>query len=255
MLKEILASVKANLPSHKRIQDLIIEESNDGFGVSFKSHIHQSKKPSLIAEFKRESPSKGKLNPDIKLKQTLDIYSRYASAISILTEPRFFGGSLNDLKKAREITSLPILRKDFIIDPIQIKEARYYGANAYLLIVAALSKNQLSELIDAGREFSMDVLIEVHRESELELALELNPDILGINNRNLNDLSIDLNTTERLMKMIPEDILEGMVIVSESGLYSREDILSLPKRVDAVLIGTSFMLSEDPELLLKEMFS
>ena len=186
ILQRILGSVKANLPSQKMIQDLIIEESSDGFGADFKSYIQKSRKPdsnierpSLIAEFKRKSPSENEFEPDITMEQALDIYSRYASALSILTEPYFFGGNLDDLKKARETTSLPILRKDFIIDHRQVKEARYYGANAYLLIVAALSRDQLSELIDAGREFSMYALVEVHTGSELEIALELEPDILG----------------------------------------------------------------------------
>ena len=212
-------------------------------------------KPALIAEFKRKSPSKGDINLDITIEEALSIYAEYASAFSILTEPNFFGGSLEDLKRAREFSSLPILRKDFIVDPVQIRETKYYGANAYLLIVAALSKNQLIELIDVGEELSLQALVEVHTESELETALELKPAILGINNRNLADLGIDLGTTSRLLKMIPEDALKDMAVVSESGLGSEKDILRLPKAVDAVLIGTSFMQSGDPRRLLQEMFS
>ncbi len=211
--------------------------------------------PGLIAEIKRKSPSRGSINPGMNVERALELYTPYASAISVLTEPDFFGGSLDDLRLARRLTGLPLLRKDFIIDPLQVKEARLNGADFFLLMMSILEKNQMSELIDAGREFQMEALVEVHDEAELESALDLDIRILGINNRNLHDLSIDLNTTAELLAKIPSDVLPGLTIVSESGLSSRRDIESLPSRIDSTLIGTAFMKSDNPEALLSEMFS
>ena len=210
-------------------------------------------KPSLIAELKRSSPTLGQINANMTVSKAVNLYSPYASALSILTEPNFFGGSTDDLAEARTLTELPLLRKDFITDPLQIKEARHFGADFYLLIVAALSKHQLAELLEVGLEYNMPALVEVHDEKEMEDALESNAQIIGINNRNLSDLSIDMKTTERILDQFSNDIDEQLII-SESGFKAKEDLLSLPEKVEAVLIGSTFMKSEQPETLLADMF-
>lgn len=212
-------------------------------------------RPRLISEIKRKSPSKGSINPEMTVERAVKLYQPYASAISVLTEPNYFGGSLEDLREAAALTEIPLLRKDFIVDPVQIREARHYGADFFLLMLSVLDQNQMEELLEAGREYNMEALVEVHDEAELERALQLDISILGINNRNLHDLSIDLATTPRLLARIPEQIMEGLTIVGESGLSSRADLDQLPQRVDAVLIGTAFMNSPNPEQLLEEMFS
>jgi len=210
-------------------------------------------KPSLIAELKRSSPTLGQINSAMTVPKAVKLYSPYASALSILTEPNFFGGSIDDLAEARSITDLPLLRKDFIVDPIQIKEARVSGADFYLLIVAALSRSQLDELLEAGQEYNMPALVEVHNEKEMETALSSNAQILGINNRNLNDLSIDMKTTSRILDHFSNDINE-QILISESGYKGKEDLNALPAKVHGVLIGSTFMKSEQPEALLADMF-
>src|SRR3954453_491308 len=155
---------------------------------------------SLIAEFKRRSPSAGDLRPGVGVADTVRAYERGgAAALSILTEERQFGGSLHDLRAAREASDLPILRKDFVVDPYQLFESAANGADAVLLIVAALRADELSALYDQARELDLDCLVEVHDEPELERALLVGAYVIGINNRNLADLSVDANTTVRLL--------------------------------------------------------
>ena len=252
ILKKIIESKKKNLPSKslwsKREASKSIRDFRDAIQGSPSKPIH------LIGELKRKSPSKGEINLSMTVQKALDLYSPYASAVSILTESDFFGGSLNDLHEANGMNRVPLLRKDFIIDPIQVKEARYYGADSYLLIVAALSKNQLTELVQAGAEYDMPPLVEVHDERELEIALDIDIPILGINNRNLNDLTIDIENTHRLIERIPDRLKTNLIIISESGFHDKEGIDSLPSEVDAVLMGTSFMIAQKPEELLKNIW-
>jgi indole-3-glycerol phosphate synthase len=218
------------------------------------SLLQPKNRMSLIAEIKRKSPSKGSINPQMTVKKAIELYQPYANAISVLTEKNYFGGSLADLKEASESTSLPLLRKDFLTDPVQIAEARYYGADFYLLIAAALDKNQLAELIHAGAEWNMPALVEVHNEAELETALDLEVQLLGINNRSLVDLTIDLNVTKNLSGRIPPAIRKEIILISESGIKNKEDLDFARFYTDGVLIGTAFMDSPDPEKLLCEMF-
>src|SRR3954471_9357647 len=159
---------------------------------------------SLIAEFKRRSPSVGELRPGAGVAETVRGYERGgAAALSILTEERQFGGSLHDLRAAREASELPILRKDFVVDPYQLYEAAANGADAVLLIVAALRDDELASLYQQARELDLDCLVEVHDEAELERALEIDVDVLGINNRSLGDLTVDIETTVRLLTDVP----------------------------------------------------
>ena len=250
-LKRIIEFTEKNLPGKPSLENIHPQKSVR----DFKSAIirKKGKEVRLIGELKRKSPSRGEINLNMTVRDAWELYSPYAAALSVLTEPHFFGGSLKDLKEMDLLSKLPILRKDFILHPVQVKEARHYGADAYLLIVAALSQDQLKELMDAGREYNMPALVEVHNETEMETALEAQAAILGINNRDLNDLSIDLKTTERLVRRIPEGLKKSLTLISESGFHKKEDIQDLPKEIDAVLIGTSFMSAQNPQKAIEEL--
>jgi indole-3-glycerol phosphate synthase len=197
----------------------------------------------LIAELKKASPSRGLIRPDFDHKKIASIYeARAVDALSVLTEEDFFQGSLDYLPEVRAITSRPLLRKDFLIDDYQIFEARAYQADAVLLIAAILEKNQAAEYLACAGELGMAVLFEVHDHRELEMALLIDAPIIGINNRNLKTLAIDLETTFQLRREIPG----GKIVVSESGISRHEDVLKLLEAgVDAMLVGSSFMAAAD----------
>jgi indole-3-glycerol phosphate synthase len=205
----------------------------------------------VIAEIKRSSPSQGALAQVDDVARLAQVYQESgASAISVLTDGPFFGGSLDDLRQARDAVSLPILRKDFILDPIQICEARIAGADAVLLIAAALPPKQLSSLFETTVGLGMTPVVEVHHEAELARVLELNPRIVGINNRNLGTLQVDLETFVRLRPLIPQ----GTLVVAESGISGPEDIAMLREAgADAFLIGTTLMRSHDPGAALRQL--
>jgi indole-3-glycerol phosphate synthase len=206
---------------------------------------------SLIAEFKRRSPSVGEIAGEATVAEVCSAYERGgAAALSVLTDERHFGGSLDDLRAARSASGLPILRKDFIVDPYQLYEAAVNGADAVLLIVAALGDNALRGLYEEARLLDLDCLVEVHDEPELERALELDADVIGINNRNLADLSVDLETTVELMVDVPA----GKTVVSESGYGRHEQLVELERiGCDAVLIGETLMSSGDPERAVRDL--
>jgi indole-3-glycerol phosphate synthase len=201
---------------------------------------------SLIAEHKRRSPSAGDLAPNGgSCAEIVEAYERGgAAAVSILTEEVHFGGSLADLREARAATELPILRKDFTIDPYQLYEAKLAGADAVLLVVGSLDDSMLASLYGEARQLDLDALVEIHDDEELERALELDCDVIGINNRNLEDFSVDIQRTFDLLADVPA----GKVVVSESGIHHRDQIEELEQvGVDAVLIGEALMRSDDPE--------
>jgi indole-3-glycerol phosphate synthase len=206
---------------------------------------------SVIAEFKRRSPSAGQLreNPDVK--EMVNAYERGgASALSVLTEGPNFDGSLEDLCAAREASDLPLLRKDFILDSYQLQEARAAGADAVLLIVAALESGELQALHDSARAMGLDVLVEVHDREELHVALGLGADMIGVNNRDLRDFSVDMERTERLMEEVPV----GVTVISESGIAVAEQLQRLQTAgVQAVLVGESLMRASDPEAALRAL--
>ncbi len=206
---------------------------------------------SLIAEFKRRSPSSGEIAAGATVAEVCAAYERGgAAALSVLTDDRHFGGNLDDLRAARAASGLPILRKDFIIDVYQLYEAAVNGADAVLLIVAALDDDALALLHSEAALLDLDCLVEVHDEPELERALEVGADVIGINNRNLGDLSVNLETTAELITDVPA----GKTVVSESG-YDRWEQLSELERIgcDAVLIGEALMRSGDPEIAVREL--
>ena len=207
--------------------------------ASFKDALAKSKQ-SFILEVKKASPSKGLIAKDFPYIEIAKEYERIGTdAISVLTEPDFFLGDIRYLKEISEEVNVPLLRKDFIIDPYMIDEARANGASAILHIVAILTKEQLKAYLDYAHELSLDVLVEAHDEEEIKTALEVGADIIGINNRNLKDFSVD-QRFKTMSALIPDD----KIIVSESGISTREDIL-LYQRADAFLIGETLMRSDD----------
>jgi indole-3-glycerol phosphate synthase len=208
---------------------------------------------SVIAEYKRRSPSVGDLPRGADpVEDVVRAYERGgAAALSILTESEHFGGSIADLRAARAVTDLPILRKDFTVDRYQLYEAAAVQADAVLLIVAALDPEELENLHAEARQLDLDVLVEVHDRDELEVALEhLDADVIGINNRDLTDFSVDVNRTFELLVDVPA----GKTVVSESGISSRSQIEELEQvGVDAVLVGEILMRSEDPEAACRDL--
>ena len=207
----------------------------------------------IISEVKHASPSKGILREDFDPVEIAKSYSSGgASAISVLTDEKYFKGSLNYLKNIREQVPTPLLRKDFIIDPYQIYEARCYGADAILLIVASLEQSLLSDLLGLTHELQMNAIVEVHDDHELDRALEAGSRIIGINNRDLRTFDVDLNVSINLSSRVSED----KIVIAESGIGSIEDIDML--RADGVhvfLIGETFMKASDPGQKLQELIS
>ena len=206
---------------------------------------------SIIAEVKRSSPSKGALAP---IEDPGALAIRYeesgANVISVLTERRRFGGSLDDLDAVRTRVDLPILRKDFMVDEYQFLEARAHGADLVLLIVAALSKNQLDDYYQLAQELGMSSLIEVHTHDELERALEISPEIIGVNSRNLKTLEVDPAAFAQLIPRIPT----SMVRVAESGISNRSDVeFAQEHGATAILVGEALVRSADPELAMREL--
>jgi indole-3-glycerol phosphate synthase len=207
---------------------------------------------SLIAEHKRRSPSAGEIRQGMTVTEIVEAYERGgAAALSILTEQRHFGGSLDDLREARAASVLPILRKDFVVDPYQVYESAVAGADAILLIVAALDDDDLGLLFREAAGLDLDVLVEVHDEDELERALEVvDADVIGINNRDLIDFSVDVERTYELLSDVPA----GKTVVSESGFHTREQLDDLERvGVDAVLIGESLMRAPDVEAACRDL--
>ena len=205
----------------------------------------------VIAEFKRRSPSAGALREAPNLREIVRAYERGgAVAASVLTEGPNFDGSLDDLRAARAACDLPILRKDFIVDRYQLHEARSAGADAVLLIVAALQPGELESLHDSARAMGLDVLVEVHDSEELQAALSQGAEMVGINNRDLRDFSVDMERTARLMSEIPP----GLTVVSESGIATPAQLERLERAgVHAVLVGESLMRSPDPEAAVRTL--
>jgi indole-3-glycerol phosphate synthase len=206
---------------------------------------------SLIAEHKRRSPSAGVIREGSSVTEIVQAYERGgAAAISVLTEETHFGGSLEDLYEARRATQLPILRKDFSVDLYQLYEAKVAGADAVLLVVGSLRKDELERLYGEAQALDLDAIVEVHDEEELDCALELDVDVIGINNRNLVDFSVDIQTTVDLLAAVPT----GKTVVSESGIRTRPEIEELERvGVDAVLIGETLMRAAVPEEAVREL--
>jgi indole-3-glycerol phosphate synthase len=256
VLAQILHRTRAELKRRKRelpqrpLQDRVHEARSAGDGPGRRRLREALTQPGIavIAEFKRRSPSAGTLRKDADVNAVVRAYERGgAAAVSVLTEGPSFAGSLEDLWLARRACQLPILQKDFIIDPYQLHEARAAGADAVLLIVAALGEEELASLHLAARELGLDVLVEVHDQVELGRALQAGAEVIGINNRDLRDFTVDVQRTSRLIGKVPA----GTVVVSESGITSPQQLRALEQQgADAVLVGESLMRAPDPEAAL-----
>ena len=252
-LDEIVQATRDSLARRKRerpIAELEHELASRSEGRPFQEALSHPG-TSLIAEHKRRSPSAGVIREGASVTDMVHAYERGgAAAISVLTEETHFGGSLDDLYEARRATQLPILRKDFCVDHYQLYEAKVAGADAVLLVVGSLRKDDLERLYAESQALDLDAIVEVHSEPELDWALELDVDVIGINNRNLEDFSVDIQVTVDLLAAIPT----GKTVVSESGIRTRQEIEELERvGVDAVLIGETLMRAADPEEAVREL--
>ncbi|MBL7250359.1 indole-3-glycerol phosphate synthase TrpC [Alloalcanivorax marinus] len=240
---------------HYTIGDFEAMAKNQGKARGFAAALYRSvaeRRPAVIAEIKKASPSKGVIREDF---DPVDIARRYeeagASALSVLTDEEFFQGHEDYLRAARNAVRLPVLRKDFMIDPWQIFQSRAMGADAVLLIVAALSDAQLDELYHAAQRTGCDVLVEVHSAEELERAMKLNIELVGINNRDLRTFETRLDTTLELAGQVPGDHL----VITESGIHGRDDVrLMRDNGINGFLVGEAFMKAGDPGAALKALF-
>ncbi len=225
--------------------------AEDAQPLSFFDGLIDGDDIAVIAEVKKASPSKGVIREDFDAVGVAKIYEKNgASALSVLTDEKFFQGSADCLTQISMVVDRPILRKDFTIDPYQIYEARAIGASAVLLIVSILTPEELSSFIATSRALGLDVLVEVHEREELMVALDAGAEIVGINNRNLKTFDTSLDTTYGLIDHIPDDVLK----VSESGIYTREDVVALRDAgADAVLVGESLMRESDIAAKLQEL--
>ncbi len=218
---------------------------------NFWACIESSTHIAVIAELKFASPSRGIINKKENLEKIIRTYDTGgAKAISVLTERKFFLGESTDIRKVKKISKLPVLRKDFIIDEYQIYQSRGLGADAILLIASLLDISQLCHFQELAHSLAIDCVFEIHNERELEQILEAEPKIIGVNNRNLEDFSVDLSTIGRLNHLIPRDCL----LVCESGIRTRQDVKKLSQYgIDAVLVGETLMTAPDRKKLLKEL--
>jgi indole-3-glycerol phosphate synthase len=245
--KEEISKLKKKF-SFRSFSEMEFFESNS---LKFRERVKNNNHLSIVAEIKKASPSKGIIREDFNHRKIAEIYfEENVDAVSVLTDNYFFKGDINFLKEIAEDKQAPLLRKDFIIDELQVFESKANGADIILLISEALSKNQINELSHAAFETGMEVLLELHSEDQLEkIDFAINK-LLGINNRNLNDFSVDLSTTEKLRKKIPDEI----VVVSESGISKKDDIKYLiDSGADAVLVGEYIMREKDIRSKLKEL--
>jgi indole-3-glycerol phosphate synthase len=252
-LDDIVQATRDSLARRKRerpIAQLEHELAARGEGRPFQEALAHPG-TSLIAEHKRRSPSAGLIREGASVTDIVRAYEQGgAAAISVLTEETHFGGSLEDLYEARRATQLPILRKDFCVDLYQLYEAKVAGADAVLLVVGTLRKDDLERLYGEAQALDLDAIVEVHDEEELDSALELDVDVIGINNRNLEDFTVDIQTTVDLLAAVPT----GKTVVSESGIRTRAEIEELERvGVDAVLIGETLMRAPDPEAAVREL--
>lgn len=260
ILKKILErkvqeiSERSSQVSINELQQRVQQDSSPvrGFVDALRNRISRQQ-PAVIAEIKKASPSKGVIREDFNPPEIAHSYEQGGAAcLSVLTDIDFFQGSDEYLQAARAACSLPVIRKDFIIDPYQVVEARVLGADCILLIVAGLEQGQLIELYQTARELSLDVLVEVHDRNEMERALQLELPMVGINNRDLRSFETSLLTTIDMLDMVPENCF----VVTESGIHDRSDVELMQKHgVHAYLVGEAFMRAENPGKELAKIFS
>ncbi len=241
--REVALLKQKGLPAESLAEGLQIRD--------FKAALASQDRTDLIAEIKFASPSAGVIREKSDPLAIGRMYDQAgAAAISLLTDKKFFGGDLNNLVPLKNEVSLPILRKDFIIDEIQVRESLLFGADAILLIVRILTKQQFRELLSAANESGLAVLTEIHDRADLETAIDSEAEIIGINNRDLDTFEVSIKTTLELVPLVPEN----RVVVSESGIITSQDVTTVKnKGVQAVLVGTSIMKSDDPAEKVREL--
>lgn len=258
ILAKILQTKKEEVAAARQLRseaDLLREAKSRkdvrGFARALNEKISQGL-PAVIAEVKKASPSKGIIRENFNPAEIATSYAAHGAAcLSVLTDMQYFQGSYDYLRQARAACALPVLRKDFMIDPYQVIHARAIGADCILLIVAALGLNQLLELENLAHELGMDVLVEVHDKDELDIALQLKSPLLGINNRDLRSFDTSLRNTIDLLPLVPEDKL----IITESGILSGDDVkIMRDHQVNAFLVGEAFMRQPDPGVALEQLF-
>lgn len=247
--QEEVRMAKERLP----LGDLQAHTANYLAERSFRKALTTPGRLSLIAELKRKSPSKGMLRErfdPVSLGQALQ--EAGASALSVLTDETYFGGHLEFLRDTKQFTEIPVLRKDFVIDPYQVYEAAFYQADAVLLIVRLLNESELIQCMQAADRLGIEPLVEVHSASELKLALSVGAHAIGINHRDLKTFQIDLSLSEQLVPMIPP----GKLIIAESGIQTADDVQLMKRRgVHALLIGEALMVAADPARKIRELFA
>ncbi len=259
ILEKIIATKKIEIAAASELNPLAsvkkaaeaMADPRDFVGAIFKKV--SANLPAVIAEIKKASPSKGVIREDFNPAEIAKSYQKGGAAcLSVLTDAQYFQGSAEYLKQARAACKLPVLRKDFMIDPYQVFEARAMGADCILLIVAALELAQMRELEDIAHDLGMAVLVEVHNAEELELAMQLETPLMGINNRNLRTFEVTLQTTLDLLKILPED----RFVITESGIFTPEDVkLMRDNDVHTFLVGEAFMRQPDPGAELARVFA
>lgn len=258
ILAKILQTKKEEVAAARQLRseaDLLREAKSRkdvrGFLRALQAKISQNQ-PAVIAEVKKASPSKGVIRDNFNPTDIATSYAAHGAAcLSVLTDMQYFQGAYDHLRQARAACALPILRKDFMVDPYQIIHARAIGADCILLIVAALSLNQLLEFEALAHELGMDVLVEVHDQAELETALNMKSVMLGINNRDLRSFETSIQNTIDLLPLIPEDKL----VITESGILTIEDVKTMrDHKVNAFLVGEAFMRQPDPGVALEQLF-
>ncbi len=258
ILAKILQTKKEEVAAARQLRseaDLLREAKSRkdvrGFARALQYKISQDK-PAIIAEVKKASPSKGIIRENFNPTEIATSYAAHGAAcLSVLTDMQYFQGSYDHLRQARAACALPILRKDFMVDPYQIIHARAIGADCILLIVAALSPNQLLEYEALANELGMDVLVAVHDQAELDIALNMKSVLLGINNRDLRTFETSIQNTIQLLDLIPEDKL----VITESGILNADDVKTMrDHKVNAFLVGEAFMRQPDPGVALEQLF-
>ncbi|MDP6671134.1 MAG: indole-3-glycerol phosphate synthase TrpC [archaeon] len=251
ILRDIVEAKKLEIAKRKKevsqseLESLISPAERD-FKAALESKKHQI---NLIAEIKRASPSAGLLRQDFDVKKIASLYDLHAQAISVITDEKFFQGSNDFIKDVKEVSSLPILRKDFILDEYQLFESLSIGADAVLLIAAILPKDKLQRLIGLAKEIGLHSLIELHSSEDFERAFSHEAEIFGVNNRDLETMKINLSTFDRVKQLIPSD----KIVVAESGYTSADGIAKLKGSADAVLIGSALMKADNIEDKLVEL--
>ena len=256
ILDEIILHKRVEVAARSKAIPLHVLEESQYFKrpvISLKEYIRRKDKTGIIAEFKRRSPSKGVINQNVSVETTTRGYADAgASALSVLTDEKFFGGSNDDLLRARKSNSCPILRKDFTIHRYQIAEARSIGADAILLIAAVLDPGESKEFTQYAHALGMEVLLEVHNEEELLANMESGADLIGVNNRDLKTFFVSTDVSRRLASLIPDDLVR----VSESGISTPEAIADLRKYgYEGFLIGENFMKHPEPQTAAREFMA